>query len=52
MTVERYRCGRAPLRWATQLFQNGELWLASNTMIVRERGGRPEWVPTRFIPAV
>jgi nucleoside phosphorylase len=47
-----YRGGRAPLRWATQLFQNGEFWLASNTMIVRERGGRPEWVPIPFIPAV
>lgn len=47
-----YRGGRAPLRWATQLFQNGELWLASNTMIVRDRGGRPEWVPIPFIPAV
>jgi len=32
------RTGAAAL--ATQLFQNGELWLASNTMIVRERGGR------------
>ena len=47
-----YRGGRAPLRWATQLFQNGEIWLASNTMIVRERGSRPEWVPIPFIPAV
>jgi hypothetical protein len=47
-----YRGGRAPLRWATQLFQNGELWLVSNTMVVRERNGRPEWVPIPFIPAV
>ncbi len=47
-----YRGGRAPLRWATQLFQNGELWLASNTMIVRERGTRPKWVPIPFIPTV
>jgi len=47
-----YRGGRAPLRWATQLFQNGELWLASNTMVVRERNGRPDWVSIPFIPAV
>ena len=32
------RGGPAPLSWGTQLFPNGELWLASNTIIVRERG--------------
>lgn len=47
-----YRGGRAPLRWATQLFRNGELWLVSNTMIVRERGERPGWVPIPFVPAL
>jgi nucleoside phosphorylase len=44
--------GLAPLSWATQLFPNGELWLASNTMIVRERGQRPAWIPIPFIPAL
>jgi nucleoside phosphorylase len=47
-----HRGGPAPLAWATQLFPNGELWLASNTVVVRERGGRPEWVPIPFIPAL
>jgi nucleoside phosphorylase len=47
-----HRGGPAPLAWGTQLFDNGELWLASNTMIVRERAGRPEWVPIPFIPAL
>lgn len=46
-----HRGGPAPLAWATQLFPNGELWLASNTVVVRERGGRPHWVPIPFIPA-
>ncbi len=46
-----HRGGPAPLSWATQLFSNGELWLASNTMIVRKRGGRPQWIPIPFIPA-
>jgi nucleoside phosphorylase len=44
--------GPAPLPWATQLFPNGELWLASSKAIVRERGGRPSWVPIPFIPAL
>src|SRR5262249_5704467 len=35
-----------------QLFPNGELWLASNTAIVRERAGRPQWVPIPFIAAL
>jgi nucleoside phosphorylase len=47
-----HRGGPAPLAWGTQLFPNGELWLASNTMVVRERGGRPAWVPIPFIPAL
>jgi hypothetical protein len=34
------------------LFQNGELWLATNKMIVKERGGRPSWWPIPFIPAL
>ena len=46
-----HRGGPAPLAWGTQLFPNGELWLASNTVVVRERGGRPDWVPIPFIPA-
>jgi nucleoside phosphorylase len=47
-----YPGGPAPLSWATQLFPNGELWLASNKVIVRERGDRPSWVPIPFIPAL
>jgi hypothetical protein len=46
-----HRGGPAPLAWGTQLFPNGELWLASNTVVVRERG-RPQWVPIPFIPAL
>ena len=46
-----YRGGPAPLAWATQLFPSGELWLASNTVVVRERGGRPASIPIPFIPA-
>ena len=40
--------GPAPLNWATQLFQNGELWAMSNTMIIHERGGRPPGCRFRF----
>lgn len=47
-----HRGGPAPLAWGTQLLPNGELWLASNTVVVRERGGRPQWVPIPFIPAL
>jgi nucleoside phosphorylase len=47
-----HRGGPAPLSWGTQLFPNGELWLASNTTIVRKRGDRPSWVPIPFIPAL
>jgi hypothetical protein len=46
-----HRGGPAPLSWATQLFTNGELWLTSNTLIVRERGARPQWVSVPFIAA-
>jgi hypothetical protein len=45
-----HRGGPAPLSWATQLFPNGELWLASNTVIIRKRGGRPTWLPIPLIP--
>jgi hypothetical protein len=47
-----HRGGPASLSWGTQLFPNGEVWLASNTTVVRERGGRPDWVPIPFIPAL
>jgi hypothetical protein len=44
------RGGPAPLNWATQLFRNGELWAMSNTMILRKRNGRPEWLPLPILP--
>jgi hypothetical protein len=44
------RGGPAPLNWATQLFQNGELWAMSNTMIIQKRNGRPEWMPIPILP--
>jgi nucleoside phosphorylase len=47
-----HRGGPARLAWGTQLFPNGELWLASNTLVVRERGERPAWVPIPFISAL
>jgi nucleoside phosphorylase len=47
-----YRGGPAPLAWGTQLFPNGEIWLASNTAVIRERAGRPDWVPIPFVPAL
>jgi nucleoside phosphorylase len=46
-----HRGGLAPLRWATQVFQNGELWSLTNTMIVRERGWRPPHWPIPLIPS-
>jgi hypothetical protein len=46
-----HRGGPAPLAWATQLFPSGELWLVSNTVVVRERAGRPDWIPIPFILA-
>lgn len=46
-----YRMGPAPLRWATQIFQNGELWSLTDTVIVREREWRPARWPLPFIPA-
>ena len=47
-----HRGGPAPLAWGTQLFPNGEIWLATNTVVIRERGGRPDWIPIPFIPAL
>jgi nucleoside phosphorylase len=44
--------GAAPLHWATQLFSNGETWLTTDTITVRERGFRPAWLPLPFIPAL
>jgi hypothetical protein len=46
-----YPMGPAPLRRATQLFQNGELWSLTDTLVVRERGRRPANWPMPFIPA-
>jgi nucleoside phosphorylase len=46
-----YPGGPAPLHWSTQLFQNGELWALSNTMVIRERGSRPQWMPLPLLPA-
>jgi nucleoside phosphorylase len=48
--AQAYRGGPAPLNWATQLFPNGELWLTSNTVTVRERAQRPDWVPIPLLP--
>jgi nucleoside phosphorylase len=47
-----YPMGLAPLRWATQLFQNGELWSLTDTLIVRERGWRPAHIPLPLIPVL
>jgi nucleoside phosphorylase len=46
-----YRGGLAPMHWATQLFQNGELWSVSDSVIIREHNGRPAWWPMPLIPA-
>lgn len=46
-----YRGGPARLRWATQVFQNGEVWSITDTMIVRERRWRPQYLPLPFIPS-
>jgi hypothetical protein len=43
--------GSADLHLATQLFQTGELWSMSDLIIVRERAGRPAWVPIPYLPA-
>jgi nucleoside phosphorylase len=45
------RPGEAPLHWATQLFQNGELWSVTDSIIIRERGSRPDWWGMPLIPA-
>jgi nucleoside phosphorylase len=47
-----YPLGRAPMRWATQLFQNGEVWSLTDTLIVRERGWRPANWPLPLIPVL
>ncbi|TWA89406.1 hypothetical protein [Bradyrhizobium stylosanthis] len=47
-----YRMGPAPLRWATQIFQNGELWSLTDTLIVRERRWRPANIPLPLIPVL
>ncbi|MBR0900267.1 5'-methylthioadenosine/S-adenosylhomocysteine nucleosidase [Bradyrhizobium tropiciagri] len=47
-----YPMGPAPLRWATQVFQNGELWSLTDTLITRERAWRPADVPLPLIPAL
>lgn len=47
-----YPMGPAPLRWATQTFQNGELWSLTDTLIVRERGWRPADIPLPLIPVL
>lgn len=36
--------GTAKLNASTQLFDNGEIWSISASLIVTERNGRPEWV--------
>lgn len=46
-----YAGGSAPLHWATQVFQNGELWSLTDTMIIRERGLRPRHLPMPLIPS-
>lgn len=46
-----YPKGPARLRWATQLFQNGELWSVTDTVIVRERAWRNSTVSLPIIPA-
>lgn len=46
------RPGPADLKWGTQLFPNGELWMISKTMVVRERNWRPSWIPVPFIPVL
>ena len=46
-----YPGGPAPMHWATQLFQNGELWSVSDSIIIREHNGRPAWWPMPLIPA-
>jgi hypothetical protein len=47
-----YRGGRAPMHWATQIFQNGELWSVSDRFVVRDRGRRPTSIPVPFIHAL
>jgi nucleoside phosphorylase len=44
--------GSAPLHVATQLFQNGELWSVSDTLMVKKHNGRPASWPMPLIPAI
>jgi nucleoside phosphorylase len=44
--------GSAPLHTATQLFQNGELWSVSDTLMIRKHNGRPASWPMPLIPAL
>lgn len=37
--------GKASIRSATQLFENGEVWGIGRSIIVTERGTRPDYVP-------
>ncbi|OSJ13525.1 hypothetical protein BST63_16390 [Bradyrhizobium canariense] len=45
-----YPMGPAPLHWATQVIQNGELWSLTDALITRERAWRPEHIPLPIIP--
>jgi hypothetical protein len=45
-----HRGGSAPIHFVTQLFQSGELWCMSDSLIVRERSYRPAYVPIPLIP--
>jgi nucleoside phosphorylase len=47
-----HRGGPAPLHVVTQLFPCGELWCMSDSLIVRERGSRPAYVPIPLIPTL
>jgi hypothetical protein len=49
--IGSYPMGPARLRWATQIFQNGELWSLTDALVVRERGWRPANCPMPLIPA-
>jgi hypothetical protein len=47
-----HRGGPAPIHFVTQLFQSGELWCTSDSLIVRERGWRPPNIPIPLIPTL
>lgn len=44
--------GNAKLDASTQLFENGEMWCVGATLIVQERGQRPEWMKLPFVPSL